>query len=152
MDRCHLWLGSLSHSEAPEFSNDFGSQVMSMLLYKQSCRTDKMVLQQSAGARSLIVPSTCVVERRANNAGMRSTRPHTNTHTHACTRKLTPTSELTRGSANRANQQLARSPLPPPPPPPPPPRQTCLTGKNAVPVRLNPGGQDDVNNGLACVA
>ena len=30
--------------------------------------------------------------------------------------------------------------------------QTCLTGKNAVPVRLNPGGQDDENNGLACVA
>ena len=30
--------------------------------------------------------------------------------------------------------------------------QTWLTGKNAVPVRLNQLGQDDVNNCLACVA
>ena len=30
--------------------------------------------------------------------------------------------------------------------------QTCLTGQDAVPVRLNPVGQDDVNNSLACVA
>ena len=32
------------------------------------------------------------------------------------------------------------------------PAQTWLTGKNAVPVRLNQLGQDDVNNCLACVA
>ena len=30
--------------------------------------------------------------------------------------------------------------------------QTWLTLKNAVPVRLNQLGQDDVNNCLACVA
>ena len=30
--------------------------------------------------------------------------------------------------------------------------QTWLTGKNAVPVRLNQLGLDDVNNCLACVA
>ena len=30
--------------------------------------------------------------------------------------------------------------------------QTWLTLKNAVPVRLNPLGQNDVNNCLACVA
>ena len=30
--------------------------------------------------------------------------------------------------------------------------QTWLTPKNAVPVRLNQLGQDDVNNCLACVA
>ena len=31
-------------------------------------------------------------------------------------------------------------------------QQTWLTGKNAVPVRLNPIGQHDENNCLACVA
>ena len=31
-------------------------------------------------------------------------------------------------------------------------QQTWLTLKNAVPVRLNQLGQDDVNNCLACVA
>jgi len=35
---------------------------------------------------------------------------------------------------------------------PSPGQQTWLTGKNAVPVRLNPIGQHDENNCLACVA
>ena len=40
---------------------------------------------------------------------MRSTRPHTNTHTHACTLKLTPASELTRGSAYRTSSSPVHS-------------------------------------------
>ena len=35
---------------------------------------------------------------------------------------------------------------------PPSLAQTWLSLKNAVPVRLNPLGQNDVNNCLACVA
>ena len=65
--------------------------------------------------RSLTPFSRSVKLCRANNAGSRSTRPHTNTHTHACTRKLTPASELTRGSADRTSSSPAHSLCGPPP-------------------------------------